>query len=506
VSAAFAERLGDRLNPILVKEVRQALRGRYFRNAFWFTLVAATLIGCAILMNALSADRVGGLGVAFFAAIFAVLAVAVHAFVPFWAFISTGGEWDENTYDLLVISNLRPRQLVLGKMLAAFVQAMLFYSAFGPFLVSTFLMPGVDLLSIVVVLAGSTLLSPALALFAIALSSLSRSRPMRIVLMAALAVTLVYATAASIFLGIGVIRSPEVLRLPEALATTIVLLASFVLVGLLALAVATARFAHEEENRSSGLRAIVLVIALSALACSWSARRMGAPVEVYLFLTIAGLVLSSVPLIFFATEAEALGRRVRKHVPRDPVLALLATPFLPGGGRGMVLFLGYAALTLGGMLPLARGAPSIGPSLIGGDTDVLQGAGVVFAYAATYLGLPAVLATKLVGSARGRALVRITIPTLLVVGMFLPALVGMFFGVGDWMQFRHPGNPGWMMLAVLEGGREARAAWRYLMVLYPLAAVSVISNVPRMLRGFREVQAASAERRARPAPARDGPV
>ncbi|HTF91226.1 MAG TPA: hypothetical protein VK843_22630, partial [Planctomycetota bacterium] len=31
-----------RLNPILVKEVRQALRGRYFRNLFWFTVVAAT--------------------------------------------------------------------------------------------------------------------------------------------------------------------------------------------------------------------------------------------------------------------------------------------------------------------------------------------------------------------------------------------------------------------------------------------------------------------------------
>ena len=41
------------------------------------------------------------------------LSIAVLAFVPFSAFIAMGSEWDENTYDLLIISNLKPRQIIL---------------------------------------------------------------------------------------------------------------------------------------------------------------------------------------------------------------------------------------------------------------------------------------------------------------------------------------------------------------------------------------------------------
>ena len=44
-SAGVVQRLGDRLNPILIKEVRQALRGKYFLVMFWLTVLVATLAG-----------------------------------------------------------------------------------------------------------------------------------------------------------------------------------------------------------------------------------------------------------------------------------------------------------------------------------------------------------------------------------------------------------------------------------------------------------------------------
>jgi hypothetical protein len=160
-------RIDDRLNPILVKEVRQSLRGKYFRVLFWITLGVGTLIGLSVVASLGGGDS-DETGQVFFMSMFGVLSAAVHCFVPFSAFLSTSAEWDENTYDLLVISNLRPRQIVQGKLLSALIQALLYYSTFGPFLVFAFLLNGVDLLSIVALLSGSLATCVALTMLGIA--------------------------------------------------------------------------------------------------------------------------------------------------------------------------------------------------------------------------------------------------------------------------------------------------------------------------------------------------
>ena len=66
--------IDDRLNPILVKEVRQALRGRYFRNLFWFTVVAATGMSVLRILSAEGEGRVGSMGPSFFLFNFGVMA------------------------------------------------------------------------------------------------------------------------------------------------------------------------------------------------------------------------------------------------------------------------------------------------------------------------------------------------------------------------------------------------------------------------------------------------
>src|SRR5262245_30147670 len=108
-AAAPKKSLSDRLNPILVKEVRQALRGRFFKVMFWTTLGSATLSGLLVVAGAASSNEVESIGQTFFIVMFGCMSAAVHAFVPFSAYLSTSGEWDENTHDLLVLSNLGPR-------------------------------------------------------------------------------------------------------------------------------------------------------------------------------------------------------------------------------------------------------------------------------------------------------------------------------------------------------------------------------------------------------------
>ena len=51
---SLLERFSDRLNPVLLKEVRQAMRGRYFKITFWLTLTIATLVGLTVLLVTLT--------------------------------------------------------------------------------------------------------------------------------------------------------------------------------------------------------------------------------------------------------------------------------------------------------------------------------------------------------------------------------------------------------------------------------------------------------------------
>ena len=126
-------RLSDFLNPILVKEVRQGLRGRYFKGTYAFTLVIATFVGLFVLVVGQEQSDVGQ---AFFTAIFVCLTGAVLALIPFQAYVSTATA-DPRQADILALSNLRPRQIVWGRLLATLVQGGLIVSALFPFLCRT---------------------------------------------------------------------------------------------------------------------------------------------------------------------------------------------------------------------------------------------------------------------------------------------------------------------------------------------------------------------------------
>ncbi|HUR27703.1 MAG TPA: hypothetical protein VM509_05915, partial [Planctomycetota bacterium] len=267
--------LDDRVNPILVKEVRQALRGRYFRNMFWLTVVGATAISLFTILEFGPNFFLERLGVAFFLANYGVMVVAVNAFVPFWAFQSMSGEWEENTYDLLVISNLRPKQLLLGKALAAGVQSLLFFAAFAPYLVSTFLMGGVDLVSILVVLPATLMVSGALSIVALAIASFGRSRLARAILAVCFIGILLGLVGMTITAATVLIRQPEYIRATEFGIVAGVFASMVVLTASLALAVGCARLAHEHENRSTFLR--VITAAISVVMLGWAVQLFFGP-------------------------------------------------------------------------------------------------------------------------------------------------------------------------------------------------------------------------------------
>lgn len=488
--------LDDRWNPILVKEVRQALRGRFFRVAFVCTLVGVTVASLA-LITGMGETPSPSEGRSYFAGVFLFLLVAVMGLVPFQAFTAMGAEWEENTYDLLVLSHLRPRGIVTGKFLAALVQALLYFSAFTPFLVFAFLLQQVDLLAVGVLLLGSVGASLALTAVALCLSTLSRVRFARVVLMAALAGLLTLLIRVSVELAHELHRSPGVLRDPQ----TVPVLLALVLVGTAALAfslvAAGNMLAHPEENRSTNVR--ILTSSLLVLALSWCTwlhtggrALVGAPSrEEVGFLGTTLLVVFSLPAVFLVTEPEALGRRVRRQVPRRRVLAAAAFPFLPGGARGASLWVLHAGLiTLFVLVGQAR-AP-VGPHGFLGDGIGAYLALLAFCW--IHLLLPSAVFAPFTDAPQLRAAVRVLMPFLVLLFAFGPALVGFFLDDPALMRADHAGN----VFHVLDElwNRPPSEARRYLPFLATVSVVTLVANVPRLVRAARETTTHSRHARA----------
>ena len=77
--------------------------------------------------------------------------------------------------------------------------------------------------------------------------------------------------------------------------------------------------------------------------------------------------------------------------------------------------------------------------------------------------------------------------------IFVPALLGLLFGVRRWMELEHSGNLFWVFFSSYDRGPAGTRG--YAIVVALLFVLSGIVNLPRMLRGWAEIAELSARRR-----------
>lgn len=494
----------DRLNPVLVKELRASLRGRAFR--IQFLLVALGSIAIAMMrLGSLSLDAdSAGVGRAFLQPAYACLCVAVLGFVPIMAYLSMGSEHDEHTFELLEISNLRPRQIVLGKLLAAGVETVLYTTSFLPIFVFAFLLRGVDIvntLSVVVCTLAASLSAAALAL---ALSSLTRLRAVRVFLLAALAGgclgLVVLASNVAEWWAFSTWRSGGVGLDEVAVAFGVI-----VGFGVLGVVVATERITHAEENHSTAPR-VLLLGALIVTQVWMGILAYGKHVdrEDVALGTVFQIVGLAVFQVFFATEAEALPRRVSLFVPARSWRAILATPFLPGGGRAVLFHLVCGALILAGDA-VSRSFLPTSSAWFRGLSDEPERMACLAAWFVALTGSISLVASRWTnprpgGAAQRQLTLRRWLTRLLVVLAFFAALLGppllRFLISGRTGSSSHALNPFWVMWDARPRGPGGASIVSATIVA---ACLVLAANLPRLLASVREVLKASRERRARQA-------
>ena len=173
---AWLEDKSDWISPIVVKEVRQLVRGREFAYSFGAGLVA----GLAVAFFG-AADALGGNGTTgswtFFALISCVGFLGLGV-VPLGAFSALRNERMEQTLELITLTELSPRRIIVGKLLAQAVKLTTLFAGMAPFVTMSFLLGGIDFATILVSLVLVFLWSLWACAACLFLSTLLKSRAM----------------------------------------------------------------------------------------------------------------------------------------------------------------------------------------------------------------------------------------------------------------------------------------------------------------------------------------
>jgi hypothetical protein len=502
----WLERIGDRCNPILVKEVRQALKSRQFIITFFLLLTAAWLT--AVFGLLMMGDRVQyeGVGRGFFFAFFIALAVATTLVIPFTAFQSLKSERDFNTFELLSVTTLSPGRIVTGKLLSAMVQLFIFYSAITPFIAFSSTMQGFDAAQAAYILAMTLLVSLLLSVFALTVATMTDNRLSQAVLGLALLGGLMSATGLGIrMVSMGLFDFPIPLDQWEFWLHNAVFLVGGASYFVLLRQIAIARLTFEADNHSTGIRATATVqfwllwLVMFAVFLIDASSAGGWPdEEVFMFLAVLSTIHWAVFGFVMVAEPDSLSRRVRRQITGNALVRFIKAPFLPGGSRGYLLLASQVAamglLYLVGMIWFTDSphspAVQVGRVLEG----TAEGSEAVLAmgcYLLIYCGFCAALARwghvsgVGLGPAHARLLTFIVLMAA-VVGPFLLGvlrLVDYYFGY-HWTKMLDPFS------TTAELAEQSSQADYVLPLLMILAVGAVAVNLAAVGRGVRMIQRA----------------
>ena len=333
---AALERASEWLNPILVKEARQALKSRQFVVTFTLLLVFGwgwSLAGVAMLSQA--AYYAPG-GRFMLTGYFLILAVRLIVIVPFSAFRSLASEREDGTFELLSITTLRARQIISGKLGSSIVQMAVYYSALAPCIAFTYLLRGIDVLTIGLMLFYTFLVSVILSQFGLLVATITRSPHWQVLLSVLLILFLAWCDLmASIFL-VQVIYATGSVEFDNfyfwiTQVAVLMFYASFVALLLFA---AAAQISFASDNRSTKLRVIMLAQHLLWIGWMTYAWIESKEEEVLYFVAPIAAVYWFVAGSLLSGEAAQLSPRVKRSLPQSFFGRALFTWLNPGSGTG----------------------------------------------------------------------------------------------------------------------------------------------------------------------------
>ena len=413
---AWLERASDWLSPIVVKEVRQVVRGREFISSFAGSLLTGMAIAFFGATAALSSDGTSGGWT--FVALMTCLSIVGLAVVPLGAFSALRNERMEQTLELITLTALSPRRIVIGKLLAQGVKLATLFAAVAPFIAMSFLLGGIDFVTILVSLAIVFLWSMWSCSVCLFLSTLLKSRAMSGLVFGggAIMLILIFALGRTIFFvasrggfgmafGMGTSRAQFWWGVAIVSSACLMTMMNFVLL-------AENRLSLPTENRVTTLR--LGFLAQFLLIVAWTLSFVNVPTatrDAFYALGVFGGLHLAIVAMFTVTEDLVVPRRVLLQMRHRRAFALL----FPGGGRG-------AAYVLVQMVILILTAWLFRPIW-----EEMRWLLAVCAYICFFTGVPTLAVRAARPDASASLILRVGILVLLTATMLLPDL--LYYGL-----------------------------------------------------------------------------
>ncbi len=499
-------KFGDRLNPILVKEVRQAVRGKFFRFSFLCMLGMAFIVATLLLttQNARSEDLVNDSGTIFYLGMSIVLAAAGMVLVPLQANRSMASERDDNTFDALLISGLRPAQIIQGKWLAAGMLMLLFVSTLAPFLVVGHTLFGLDLLVSLMLVVFTIAFSMTLSLVAIFLACSFKNRALQSLALAFLALVCVGMVAWWSGGMMVVLFQPFVsINSGDLLVTAATVFIGLNLLHLWGYGLAIATITHREENGLLRVRVACLLASIYGTGLVILFWHLWRDPDVVTIGTVVNYALCTGLNIPTLTESDHLGVRCRNQITQGKWRRFGSWLFLPGGTTGSALYLmQMAILSLPLLIP---GNSWLG--MFGHSTNSISSNGLYAAISALVVFVPIALFPSMIASRAStgfvlRSVMRATIPATIPILALLTGVFGLIFGLHSMANFESGLNPIYVIGRNYNRVRDAGGliGWGFLAALALFAQFVFIAGYRSRLKKLRRQQLSGAAPVSAPVP------
>ena len=350
------DRCDERINPIIVKELRQVVRGKFF----WGVLILFLGFQCVVLSLSLAdqGSRYNNSGQETLMFLYGVLFLASFAVIPIYSGFRFSRERNEGSDELLFITTITPQTIIWGKFAAAFLVILLINSAFAPFMAMTFFLSGVDLWSTFIMILLGLVVSAAGTMFQICIGSLAREggsmflfRIAGLFFQVMMFFSLMSISSEMVRYGLDRTFSSGYLYSSIATFVTFIVSGTYLLYHAAAAVVAPAA-----TNRMLPVRVAATILWLVTLLMAGYWAVVSSNFEVFAVWGFMASYVLSMACLVAISERDYVTERVAREIPAGIIKGRLAFLFFSGAAGGLAWILIMQILTFAIVL-LVTGLP-----------------------------------------------------------------------------------------------------------------------------------------------------
>ena len=345
----------DRLNPLLVRNIRQNLRNRTFLSFFFLMLGIGAIAGLMVATSPQAGSSRSDSGWELFVVLAWVWGAGVIIVQSLSAFRAVITERQDDTWDLVELSTLEPKHILRGLLYTALVQGIMFTAALAPFMVMAYMLRGLDVWVIIITFVSIPAMSVCSCTANIFCACLTNKKSSRAVIsLFALGLTLF----CYFYCLVGITSTyfirefvEEISRFSSEIATFLLIgFNCFILFNIMMILFSSSLLKHKAANRSTGPRLIWFISYINISTLILFAPTMaGGSWDLSIFYAIAVIgSYAAVALgLFSITEHNRLSpRQIRDLNHPNRFLRALMPILGPGAARGRISFLAMALMPL----------------------------------------------------------------------------------------------------------------------------------------------------------------